>query len=198
MKEGTAVRTDRLKILLVDDEDIIVRELKRMIHMVAPHADLVGASSVDEARRFALQAAARGASFDIIIADVDLLEATGFDLAQRLSREVGDLPRFIFMSGSINEQKIDAARRFGADVFDKIDLSSLVDAMVDEIIRRRTGSVRIVRSVDDIIYRTCRLCRAPRIVVRYDGTLAPHRLPPMGLTPERHFCEGSMKSEEET
>lgn len=190
------MQTDRLKILLVDDEDSIVRVLKRMIHMVAPHADLVGAASVDEARKFALQAAARGASFDIIVADVDLLEATGFDLAQRLSHEVVDLPRFVFMSGSVDERKITAGRRFGADVFDKIDLSSLVDALIDDVVRRRAGDVRIVRTVDDIVYRTCRLCRAPRVVVRYDGTLAPHRLPPLGITPERLFCEGSMKPEE--
>lgn len=191
------MRTDQLKILLVDDEGIIVRALKRMIRAVAPNADLVGASSVDEARKLALQASARGASFDIVVADIDLIDATGFDLAQRLAHEIVDLPRFAFISGIVDEHKSTAARRFSADVFDKGDLSKLVDALVDDVVRVRTGTVRIIRTVDDIIYHTCRLCRAPRIVVRYDGTLAPHRLPPMGIGPERHFCEGSMRPEEE-
>ena len=76
-----------MKVLLVDDEPLARRELRRLL-AAFPHVDIVGeAANVDEAERKIAELAP-----DLLLLDIQMPGATGFDLLARLERA----PQVIF------------------------------------------------------------------------------------------------------
>ncbi len=84
----------RRRVLVVDDEPVIVRMLSRSL---ASHADVTGESDPARALALILQ---DGARLDVIVCDVMMPGMTGIDLHERVARERPDLAgRFLFMTG---------------------------------------------------------------------------------------------------
>jgi two-component system LytT family response regulator len=76
-----------MKVLLVDDEPLARRELRRLL-AAFPHVEIVGeAASVDEAERKIAELTP-----ELLLLDIQMPGATGFDLLARLER----VPQVIF------------------------------------------------------------------------------------------------------
>jgi DNA-binding NarL/FixJ family response regulator len=75
-----------MKVLLVDDHPLILSALKAMMESIRPGVAVTALGTAKEARD-ALQ---RDASFDLVLLDLQLGEANGFDLlAERLAGLAG-------------------------------------------------------------------------------------------------------------
>ena len=101
--EPIAVAARRGRILVVDDEPLVIRTVKRIL---SKEHDLV----VTEAATEALALCASGEKFDLILCDLMMPEMTGMDLHRELSLvspEQAD--RMIFVTGGAFTEK---ARRF--------------------------------------------------------------------------------------
>jgi PAS domain S-box-containing protein len=82
-----------LRVLIVDDEPLIVRSLGAML---AERATVVGETAAERA----LERIVADAPFDAIVCDVMMPGMTGVDLHERVAREKpGQEARFVFMTG---------------------------------------------------------------------------------------------------
>jgi len=101
--EPIAVAARRGRILVVDDEPLVIRTVKRIL---SKEHDLV----VTEAATEALALCASGEKFDLILCDLMMPEMTGMDLHRELSLVAPDqADRMIFVTGGAFTEK---ARRF--------------------------------------------------------------------------------------
>ena len=83
----------RKNVLVVDDEELIVRSLTRIL---ADHATVVGETVAERALALILS----DASFDVIICDVMMDGMSGVELHERVARERPDVAaRFVFITG---------------------------------------------------------------------------------------------------
>lgn len=86
------------KILLVDDEAVIVRGLRRLINWEALQAEVVG-EATDGAMAAAMMERLRP---DLVVSDIRVPEMSGLELMERFSHPgspAGYAPKFIFISG---------------------------------------------------------------------------------------------------
>ena len=89
----TAGPARRGRILVVDDEPIVTRSVKRALDRAH---DVVAMNSP----RQALEAIVAGARFDLILCDLMMPEMTGMDLYAELQRVAPELvPRVVFLTG---------------------------------------------------------------------------------------------------
>jgi two-component system cell cycle sensor histidine kinase/response regulator CckA len=101
--EPIAIAARRGRILVVDDEPLVIRTVKRIL---SKEHDLV----VTEAATEALAICASGEKFDLILCDLMMPEMTGMDLHRELSLVAPDqADRMIFVTGGAFTEK---ARRF--------------------------------------------------------------------------------------
>jgi two-component system cell cycle sensor histidine kinase/response regulator CckA len=101
--EPIAVAARRGRILVVDDEPLVIRTVKRIL---SKEHDLV----VTEAATEALALCASGEKFDLILCDLMMPEMTGMDLHRELSLVAPEqADRMIFVTGGAFTEK---ARRF--------------------------------------------------------------------------------------
>jgi CheY-like chemotaxis protein len=85
--------TIRYRILIIDDEDLFVRSVARLVREVA---DVVSEQSLDAVRRRLRD----GERYDVIVCDVTMPEMNGVDLYEQLASEfpaVRDV--FVFATG---------------------------------------------------------------------------------------------------
>jgi PAS domain S-box-containing protein len=83
----------RLKILVVDDEPLLVRTLARML---APHATVTTETAPDRALELVLG----DSEFDVVVCDLMMPGLGGVDLHERVAREKPGLAaRFLFITG---------------------------------------------------------------------------------------------------
>jgi PAS domain S-box-containing protein len=83
----------RGRILVVDDEELVLRSVKRLL---AKEHDVVAIASA----KLALALLAGGATFDLILCDLMMPDMTGMDLHRELSRvEPDQARRMIFLTG---------------------------------------------------------------------------------------------------
>ena len=81
------------RVLIVDDEPLIVASLSRML---APHASVVGETVAERALERILEAP----ELDVIVCDVTMPGMTGIDLHERVARERPErAERFVFITG---------------------------------------------------------------------------------------------------
>ena len=114
--------TERVRILMVDDDRVDRLAIRRAIEQSDLSAEIVEASSAAEA----LQYCAEGGKFDCWLLDHSLPDVTGTELTRRL-RDSGDLTPIILVTGQIghhSEETLQAAIDAGiTDFFPKGDLS---------------------------------------------------------------------------
>jgi PAS domain S-box-containing protein len=90
----SAPRTPRARILVVDDEPLIVAALAKMLEV---EHDVASATSGEQA----LELLQQGTDFDVILCDLTMPGTSGIDVYRDLERHRSDLAeRIIFMSGA--------------------------------------------------------------------------------------------------
>ncbi len=77
-----------MKALLVDDHPLILAALQSVIRGLGDHVSVAGASSAREAR----ETLARGSDYDLVLLDLQLGDADGFDLLAELRAAYPALP----------------------------------------------------------------------------------------------------------
>ena len=104
------IDAERLRVLVVDDEESGLRGLKRMLNNLGyqTHA----ASSANEA----LKILASGAEVDLVLTDLNMPQISGVDLARELGRRAPDTP-LVVMSGQLKPVDVEAARQAGVKDF---------------------------------------------------------------------------------
>ncbi|MBK8021262.1 MAG: response regulator [Chloroflexi bacterium] len=122
---------DALTVLMVEDDRIDQIAFQRLIEQERLHYDYTIASSIGEAR-----AVLESQHFDVIIADYNLSDGTGFDLLPLR----GDMP-LIFVTGTGDERlAVEAIKAGAADYLTK-DMSrnylSLLPIVVENAVKRR-------------------------------------------------------------
>jgi CheY-like chemotaxis protein len=87
-------RSPHLRILLVDDNEVLLTAIRGMLRVLGHTAD------VARNGREALEAASRRA-YDVVLLDVQMPEMGGFEAARRLRRDAptGNPPRIVGFSG---------------------------------------------------------------------------------------------------
>lgn len=99
-----------MKVLLVDDHPLILSALKAMMESMRPGVAVTALSNATDAR----QALMRDASFDLVLLDLQLGDANGFDLLAELRQTWPALPVVV----------VSASDRSG-DVIRAIDLGAM-------------------------------------------------------------------------
>ncbi|HET7500411.1 MAG TPA: hybrid sensor histidine kinase/response regulator [Kofleriaceae bacterium] len=109
--------TDRVRILVVDDDRIDRLAIRRAIEQSDLLAEIVEASTANEAQEL------RPSGFDVWLLDHDLPGTTGTELTRQL-RDRGDPTPVILVTGQHNEELLQTAVDAGiTDFFPKSDLS---------------------------------------------------------------------------
>ncbi|MFO0634535.1 MAG: response regulator [Nannocystaceae bacterium] len=89
----------RLRVLLIDDDELVVASVKRVLAQHAVEAELD--SNVAAARVLA-------GDFDVVLCDVMMPGTSGLDIFREVQRARPDLAaRFVFMSGGAIDERID-------------------------------------------------------------------------------------------
>jgi PAS domain S-box-containing protein len=117
--------TERLRILVVDDEPLLVNTLAKML---APHATVVPETVPERALELALGAQ----EFDVVVCDVMMPGLTGIDLHERLLRDKPDLAaRFVFITGGAYTPRTRdyLERAHNPRLFKPFDVAELLDAI---------------------------------------------------------------------
>ncbi len=110
--------TERLRILMIDDDLVDRLAIRRAIEQSGLHADIVEATSGSEA--LTIVAAHQ---FDCLLLEHDLPGINGVDIARQL-RSTGNLTPIVLVTGQQNEELMQAAVDAGVtDFFPKGDLS---------------------------------------------------------------------------
>jgi CheY-like chemotaxis protein len=105
--EPVAPTSRRARILLVDDEELVLRSIKRTL---AKEHDVTAVLAASEA----LALCARGAKFDLILCDLMMPDMTGMDLQRELLLLVPDQAhRMVFVTGGAFTEQ---ARQFLTDL----------------------------------------------------------------------------------
>lgn len=99
-----------MKVLLVDDHPLVLSALQAVIESLGPNMQVVGAASGAEAR----DAFQQGSRFDLILLDLSLGDANGFDVLADLRRAHPEVPVVV----------VSASER-AADVIRAIDLGAM-------------------------------------------------------------------------
>lgn len=126
------------RILLVDDEPLIVHALSRLLSL-KHHVDTAGGA------REALARLLSGASYDVILCDISMPDMTGLDLYDEVARQAPDqAARIVFVTGGITS----AEQRSRLDAISAPVLEKPVDAdrilsVVDDFIFGRPGSIAL-------------------------------------------------------
>jgi signal transduction histidine kinase/CheY-like chemotaxis protein len=121
--------SDRLRVLLLDDDELILRSMQRSL---ATHFECLGLARA----RIALDALRADHEFDVVVSDVVMPEMNGLEFFSELSHEHPDLAaRTLFISGGITSDTL----RAGVTDTGRPCLAKPID--VQELIRtiRRVG-----------------------------------------------------------
>jgi PAS domain S-box-containing protein len=130
------------KVLVVDDEDMVLRAMKRIL---SREHDVVATSSA----KLALALCAQGDSFDVILCDLMMPAMTGMELHHELSCIAPDqAKRMIFLTGGAFTERareflLDANREHIEKPFDAANLRAVVQERLRSM-KAGTGPVRVV------------------------------------------------------
>jgi len=115
-----------MKVLLVDDHPLILSALRAMIELLRPDTDVTALSSAGAARH----CLARTADFDLMLLDLQLGDAHGFDLLSELRQIYPALP-VVVLSASDRSTDVIQAIDLGAMGFlpKRMSTEDLADAL---------------------------------------------------------------------
>jgi CheY-like chemotaxis protein len=123
-----------LKILVVDDDEMLCRAVQRMLR---PHEVTVASGG-----REALELVRDEADFDLVLCDVMMPELSGPELYNQLADVAPQLqPRVLFMTGGMLERieplMSDVPSRLIEKPFSRSELTEAVRQMVDALLADR-------------------------------------------------------------
>lgn len=112
----------RSKLLIIDDEIMLLKVLKRALEDCADDIDIAENGAVAlEKMRFQ--------KYHCVICDINMPKMNGVDLIKQVRAEKNDVP-FIFYTGYGNHDLMVKALRYGAfDFLDKPNMDGLEDAV---------------------------------------------------------------------
>lgn len=132
------------KILLVDDEPLLLKTHKRLLGTLQRHLgptdkiEIHDAEGVTHAYAAVAFAGSIGRQYDLVISDIDMRDGTGFDLLRMIEDKFGrDKPNTIMVSGLVDEQRRLIATQYGSRLYDKFDFGTTVVAAVANMIQVR-------------------------------------------------------------
>ena len=101
MPSGHGASKRRLKILVVDDNEVLLTAVRGLLHVMGHSSD------VARNGREALEATAQQ-GYDVVLMDVQMPEMGGFEAARKLRRNApgGTSPRIIGFSGELDDNKL--------------------------------------------------------------------------------------------
>jgi PAS domain S-box-containing protein len=126
----SAADTPRARVLLVDDEPRMVRVLAQLL---SQHDVTLAYSG-----REAIAVFARGASFDVVVCDLQMNDGTGADVYQHLSEHAPDLARRVIFTtgGAFTHGAREFLARCPQPVLEKPFDGASLEALVSEMARR--------------------------------------------------------------
>ncbi len=126
-----------MKILIVDDDAIVVQSCVRILEMEGMETHV--ASTVEMGEKL-LSREGPSASFDLILTDVKMPGQDGFEMIRRARKIQPDIP-IIMMTGYLTTKTMEKGRRYGADnyIAKPFTPDELVDAVRETTIRPKGG-----------------------------------------------------------
>lgn len=122
----------RGKVLVVDDEPLVARSLARLL---SAHEVTVLTSATD-----ALERAAAGERWDVVLCDLMMPEMSGMDLEERLAVEAPDLiPRIVYLTGGAFTERSRAFLATGRPHLEKPVEPAVLRAQVAEWVAAAPG-----------------------------------------------------------
>ena len=110
-----------MKILIVDDDTLILRIVERMITKMGHECSL--ANNGQEAYEILKE----DFTFDIIISDFNMPVMTGLDLRLKIESDFKSCPPFILFSGSVEQVEKEEHKKMFYALLDKSELEVIAD-----------------------------------------------------------------------
>lgn len=129
-----------MKILIVDDDEIVVRSCRRILK--AEEMQIQVAGSVETGVQLLLDH--RGNDpFDLIITDIKMPGRDGFEMIRRARKIEPDIP-ILMMTGYLTPETMEKGRLDGADnyIAKPFTPDELIEAVHKTIIRQNKGANR--------------------------------------------------------
>lgn len=129
-----------MKILIVDDDEIVVRSCMRILE--AEGMEIQVANSVEIGEKL-LTDQTTAPPFELILTDVKMPGQDGFEMIRRAREIQADIP-ILMMTGYLTAKTMEKGRCYGADnyIAKPFTPDELVDAVHKTIIHQRKGANR--------------------------------------------------------
>ena len=127
-----------MKILIVDDDAIVVQSCVRILEMEGFETQV--ANTVEEGENL-LSSAGASFPFALILTDVKMPGQDGFEMIRRARNIRPDIP-ILMMTGYLTSKTMEKGRRYGADnyIAKPFTPDELVDAVNKTTVRLKGGS----------------------------------------------------------
>ena len=127
-----------MKILIVDDDAIVVQSCVRNLEMEGIETQV--ANTVEEGDKL-LRAVGASFPFALILTDVKMPGQDGFEMIRRARKIRTDIP-ILMMTGYLTSKTMEKGRRYGADnyIAKPFTPDELVDAVNKTTVRLKGGS----------------------------------------------------------
>jgi DNA-binding NarL/FixJ family response regulator len=125
-----------MKVLLVDDHPLILKALQSVIGGLGDDVEVVNAASAAEARR----ALAAAADFDLVLLDLQLGDADGFDLLAELRQQHPALPVVVV---SASDRASDVIRAIDLGAMGYVPKRASNDTLVEALRRVMSGGIYV-------------------------------------------------------
>ena len=126
-----------MKILIVDDDAIVVKSCVRILEMEGMEAQVASTVEIGEK----LLSTGEPPPFDLILTDVKMPGQDGFEMIRRARKIQPDIP-ILMMTGYLTAKTMEKGRRYGADnyIAKPFTPDELVDAVKKTTIHNKGGA----------------------------------------------------------
>lgn len=127
-----------MKVLIVDDDAIVVQSCIRILEMEGIETQV--ANTVEGGEKL-LYAAGASLTFDLILTDVKMPGQDGFEMIRRARNTQPDIP-ILMMTGYLTNKTMEKGRRYGADnyIAKPFTPDELVDAVKKTTVQHKGES----------------------------------------------------------
>lgn len=178
------VTTDQIKVLMIDDDELIARSTSEYFNIVGVKTAYV--TSYDAAVEFLEKQ-----EVSLLLLDINLGEKSGFDLCKKV-RENYDMPIFFISARTSDDDVLIALNIGGDDYIKKPYTLNILLAKVKAVLERYEKAREAARkTTEDEIGRTKANVADSRILIRDDLYLdtATHKLTGHGVAEELRAME---------